>query len=49
MLYFDHVQGGIILSTFPEEYCENEWDVISKATRDVWTKATVRKIQEYHF
>lgn len=45
----NHVRGGIILSAFSEEYCENEWDITSKAIRDVWTKATMRKILMYHF
>lgn len=49
MLQLDRVQGGIILSAFAEEYCENEWDIISKTIRDVWTKAIVRKIQVFHY
>ena len=48
-LYCDHVQGGIILSTFAEEYCENEWNIISTAIRDVWRKATGRKIPSCYF
>ena len=48
-LYCDHVQGGIILSTFSEEYCENEWNIISKAISDVWRKATGGKIPSYYF
>lgn len=49
MPWLDHVQGGAILSTFSEEYCENEHNIICKTIRDAWKKATMRKTQVYLF